>query len=141
MSKEEPFDPDWCVHPGATVNDILLEKKITLQEFAESMNVSWDEAQNILSGAKELSEDLCIKLSHHVGSSPGFWINREAQFRKGLRDGLAWEEDPNPEIRMRNTLSAVGSILRLHAKAHKAEGKEVPLSIQGCLRRLNQYAR
>lgn len=77
-----PFMPDWVSAPGETIESILEERGMTLDEFSISIQKTPAEVQQLLGGQMEITEDLAQTLSSVLGASPKFWLNRERQYRE-----------------------------------------------------------
>ena len=80
---ESDFQPDWVSPPGETI-EILEEKGLTVSTFAETLNLSEEQARALLKGTWEVSISLAGRLSNTLGGSTTFWLNREAQYREDL---------------------------------------------------------
>ena len=76
------FNPDWYSPPGDTIQDVLEERKLSLSDFAQQMNISLLESGNLLSGKMVINKEIAKKLSIVLGSTPQFWLNRELGYRK-----------------------------------------------------------
>ena len=108
-TKTMPFDPDWVSPPGETIADLLEEWGWTQAEFAKRLGASRKFVSQLISGKVSLSESIAVKLERVLGSTVGFWLNREASYRAGisrqralesLRADVPWlEELPVAEMR------------------------------------------
>lgn len=84
MSELQTFAPDWASPPGATINDLLLERGKSVVEFAHAIGNSLDHAQRLISGSIQITEEIADRLALFFGVSANFWLARESQFREGL---------------------------------------------------------
>lgn len=78
------FEPDWASPPGDTIVDILEEKNILCEDFADSMGLNMEETTRLINGDMRINSDIANKLSKVLGSSPGFWENRDRLFVEDL---------------------------------------------------------
>lgn len=91
---EDEFDPDWCIHPGTTLQDMYEESlketvPYTPQQFIDA-GITIEQLVGILVGTQEIDDDMAAAIAKATGSSTQFWINRERQFREGLAAGKEW---------------------------------------------------
>lgn len=75
------LDSDWISPPGDTINEILAERKVTIQQLAEITNLHIEICNELLIGKALLSDEIAIKLSQTIGGTEAFWKNRETQYR------------------------------------------------------------
>lgn len=78
---ERPFTPDWFSPPGDTIRDILDERGCSIETFAAEMRKPLLWCSGLLEGREELTESVAQKLSKVIGSTPEFWLRREATYR------------------------------------------------------------
>ena len=91
MSKS--FQPDWISPPGNTIIDILGERQIPIDTFAERMNFSVTQANNLLIGLGSITLDVAEQLADFLGASKEFWIRREHQYRDSVINLEKIEQD------------------------------------------------
>lgn len=77
----EAFEPDWAVPPGATIAAVLAARSLSRETFAETLGESVETVHRLLLGLEAVNDDLASRLSRCLGSSPTFWVAREAQYR------------------------------------------------------------
>ncbi len=85
-TREGSLKRDWISPPGHTIADLLEERNWTQTELAELMGVSHRHVSELLTGKAAISEANAIKLARVLGSTVGFWLNREAGYRAALDD-------------------------------------------------------
>lgn len=78
------FRPDWASPPGSTISRALKRIDMSLDEFAQRLQVSKHVAENLIYGEEEISSTLADKLSSILGSTPRFWLAREHAYRGTL---------------------------------------------------------
>lgn len=83
---------DWISPPGHTIADLLEERHWTQTELAERLGVSRKHVSELVTGKATISEANAIKLARVLGSTVGFWLNREAGYRAALADQQAIEQ-------------------------------------------------
>jgi HTH-type transcriptional regulator/antitoxin HigA len=78
----EPFAPDWISPPGDTILDIIEEREWTQAELAERLGYNPKHVNQLIKGKVPLTEEAAIRLERVLGSTVGFWLAREAQYRE-----------------------------------------------------------
>jgi len=76
--------PDWVSPPGHTILDILEERGWSQAELAERMGYTRKHINLLIKGVAGITEETALKLERVLGSTAGFWLNREAQYREML---------------------------------------------------------
>lgn len=79
---DRPFTPDWYSPPGDTIEAVMKERGMTLDQFAQKMGQHPLWCASLLCGSERITPELAQKLSEVIGSTPGFWERREATYRK-----------------------------------------------------------
>lgn len=92
------FEPNWMSPPGATVLDLLLERKVAVKELALSARRDVHSLSRLIFGLEPLTVEWAECLSSFLGASKEFWLRRERMYRDDLRrlcgpasEGLACE--------------------------------------------------
>lgn len=70
--------------PGATLADLLLERKVSHAEFCEQTDLSQTRLCRIICGDDAITSDLAALLESTLGPPASFWLNREHQYRQAL---------------------------------------------------------
>jgi len=66
-------------HPGALIREIiLLETGITVSELAERCGVTRNTMSKLINERGDVTDDLAIRLSRVLGSTPRFWLGMQA---------------------------------------------------------------
>lgn len=84
MLNSTSFLPNWTSAPGDTIMDLLNERNISIEAFADKMENSVEAAERLLEGELEITTEISLKLSTVLGSSVDFWMRREFQYREDL---------------------------------------------------------
>ncbi len=79
-----PFTPDWISPPGDTIADLLEERNWTQAQLADRMGYSTKHISDMIHGKVPITEETALKLETVLGSTVGFWLSREAQYRAQL---------------------------------------------------------
>lgn len=85
-----PFNPDWTVHPGATLADWMEEQGKTVADVALACSLTPVEVRGILSGTAHVSTVKACKLQQGTGVDAQFWLRYERRFREDLAGGKRW---------------------------------------------------
>jgi HTH-type transcriptional regulator/antitoxin HigA len=83
MSSHE-FHPNWASAPGDTILDILSERDITVVEFANRVEESLENIEDLLQGRATITLGVARKLEGVLGASVEFWISRDFQYRQSV---------------------------------------------------------
>ncbi len=81
MPEHNDFSPDWASPPGDTMTDILEERNLSLNEFAEMMGQTPEHVNELLHGSAMITIETARKLEGVLGGSAAFWMIRESQYR------------------------------------------------------------
>lgn len=76
--------PDWVSPPGETIIDILEERGWTQAELAHRTGFTTKHINLLIKGTASITEETALKLERVLGSTAGFWLTREAQYRESL---------------------------------------------------------
>ncbi|NET04439.1 MAG: HigA family addiction module antidote protein [Symploca sp. SIO2B6] len=79
-----PFTPDWISPPGDTIADLLEERDWTQAQLADRLGYTTKHISQLINGKAPISEETALKLELVLGSTAGFWLNREAYYRAQL---------------------------------------------------------
>jgi len=65
-------------HPGALLREIVLpETGVSVTELARRCSVARNTLSKIVNERADVSEDMAIRLSRAVGSTPRFWLEMQ----------------------------------------------------------------
>ena len=66
-------------HPGALIREVILpETGVTVSELAERCGVARNTMSKVVNERGDVTEDLAIRLSRVLGSTPRFWLGMQA---------------------------------------------------------------
>jgi addiction module HigA family antidote len=83
------FDPDWCIHPGGTLLEVLTERELTQAEAARSLGISQKHMNQIVKGKVLYSAKLAVQLEALTNVKAEFWMNLKTNYELGLARGKA----------------------------------------------------
>ncbi|WP_242031052.1 HigA family addiction module antitoxin [Anabaena sp. FACHB-1237] len=85
MAKYKPAASLTTVTPiTPSVADVLEERDWTQAELAERLGYSTKHISLLINGKAPINEETALKLERVLGSTAGFWLRREAQYRAAL---------------------------------------------------------
>lgn len=84
MTDSITFAPDWVSPPGDTIADLLEERGWTHSELAERTGFTPKHVNALLKGAATISPDAAERLARVLGSTPDFWLVREAHYQAAI---------------------------------------------------------
>jgi len=76
--------PDWISPPGETILDVLEERGWSQADLAALMDYTPKHISLLLKGEASITEETAMLLKQVLGSTAGFWLEREAQYREAL---------------------------------------------------------
>lgn len=110
------FRPNWISKPGDTISDILKNRKLSVSAFAKTISYKEHEVEEIISGKKEINQEVATLLESCLGSSASFWLNREFQYRSNLAridEEKSWlRELPVKDMVERGWIPKVSNVLQ-----------------------------
>jgi len=74
--------PNWISSPGETILDILEERGWSRSELAQRTGYTRKHIDQLVKGSASITEEAALKLEQVLGSTAGFWLNREALYRE-----------------------------------------------------------
>ncbi|RME35953.1 MAG: addiction module antidote protein, HigA family [Gammaproteobacteria bacterium] len=67
-------------HPGGLIREVLLpELGLSVSALARHCGVSRNTMSKLINERADVTEDLAIRLSRALGSTPEFWLNMQAR--------------------------------------------------------------
>ena len=67
-------------HPGALIRDVILpETGLTVSDLADRCGVARATVENIVNERGDITEDVAIRFSRVLGSTPEFWLGMQAK--------------------------------------------------------------
>ena len=78
------LSPEFIIHPGETLLEVLEEKNMSQRELAIRTGVSASFVNNIIQGSKSISTSYSKKLEYVLGINSQFWINLQANYDKEM---------------------------------------------------------
>ena len=73
---------DWVSVPGETILDMLEERGWSQSELAERTGYTLIHISQLIEGNASITDEIALKLERALGSTAGFWLHREAQYRE-----------------------------------------------------------
>ena len=68
--------------PGETILNILEELGWSRLELAQRTGYTQSHIDQLIEGNASITEEIALKLERVLGSTSGFWLHREAQYRE-----------------------------------------------------------
>lgn len=69
-------------HPGALIRNVILpETRLTIGELAKRCGVSRNTMSKVVNERGDVTEDLAIRLSRVLGSTPRFWLSMQSKLK------------------------------------------------------------
>ncbi len=74
------FKPQFAVHPGITLEEVIIEKGISQRELALRLNRTPKFVNEIINGRAPITPETAFKLEMVLGVSAEVWINLQNGF-------------------------------------------------------------
>jgi len=84
-ARDAPLAPAWVSPPGDTIADLLEERGWTAADLASRLDCPPEQVSRLIDGSDSISGDMAERLAQTLGSTPGFWLRREAGYRERMR--------------------------------------------------------
>ena len=69
-------------HPGIYIKDIIEDKNISTEQFAENVGISVDAINKLVNSEVSITDDIANKLNDFTGISAKTWMNLQKNFDK-----------------------------------------------------------
>ena len=85
----ENFNADWTSPPGGIVEELRLERRISLHDFAGETGLTVSEVQELEAGGFPIDSLLAERLEYVFGTEmpKSFWMTLEINYRNDLESG------------------------------------------------------
>ena len=67
-------------HPGYYISEIIEDLGITQDEFAVRLGTTPETISKVVKGEANISEDLALRLSKMLNTSPDVWLNLQKKY-------------------------------------------------------------
>lgn len=84
ISKAKKNELELLTKPGDTIQDILVEKKMRVQELAKAMGMPVEVVTDIIDGQQEITKVIAEKLEKALKVDAQFWLNRQKLYDEKL---------------------------------------------------------
>ncbi len=78
------FRPNWASAPGDTIKDVLFERNISIDDFAQRMQNKVDAVNDLLQGRTAITLATARQLEKILGASVEYWMARDFQYRQDI---------------------------------------------------------
>lgn len=85
MNESSHINVDWISPPGDTIEDLLEEQGWKQTDLARRMDVTPQFVNELIKGKTAISTKTAQGLSQVLGSTPDFWLVRDAKYQAGLQ--------------------------------------------------------
>lgn len=82
------FNPDWASPPGATIADVLRERKLSTRWLAPRLGLTFRQTVELIHGKRELTAEMGLLLASCLYGTQEFWLEREKQYREQVEEKL-----------------------------------------------------
>lgn len=136
MVKEQKtigLSPDFIIHPGETLIEVLEDREMSQKELAVRTGVTEKHISTVVKGQKNISVAFAKKLEYALGIDAGFWINLQSNYDREL---LEFEEMNNITEEELAVLKPLKQVIEYFISKKKLEEKSNEAERILCLRRI-----
>jgi antitoxin HigA-1 len=90
-----------AIHPGEHLAEELKALDMSSAELARNLDVPTKRVIHILNGQRAITGDTALRLAHHFGTTPEFWLNLQSLY--DLRAARQKSEGAIPKLPRRRT--------------------------------------
>jgi HTH-type transcriptional regulator/antitoxin HigA len=76
----EQFKPDYAVHPGGTLKEVLDEAGLSQADLARSIGISQKHISRVITGKAGIGPDLALRLERELRVDATFWARYQAAY-------------------------------------------------------------
>lgn len=88
IPESRPFEPDWTLHPGVCLREILDDRGISEAGLARMTGLGPETIAGILGFTVTIDGLIAERLEAALGGpSAGFWLNYQANYQRDLARG------------------------------------------------------
>ena len=88
------------VHPGEILKETLDDLGLSMNQFAQQINVPANRISAIVAGKRSITGETALRLARYFATSPAYWMNLQTRFDlESARD--LWEATVEAEVRPR----------------------------------------
>ena len=74
------FNPDWAVHPGQTLHELLTESGISQVDAATACGVSQKHMSRVITGKAGIGPEFAVALERFTHVDAHFWLRYQADW-------------------------------------------------------------
>lgn len=82
--RQNPFEPDYAISPGATLEETMESLGMTQRDLANRTGLTVQTLNRIFKGEQPITYETANRLELVTGTPAAFWNNLEAQYREQL---------------------------------------------------------
>lgn len=75
---------EMLIHPGLTLEEVLEDRNITIDELSIKTNISIDLLNSIIGGKASIDKNIATKLQNSLSIDASFWLNLQSYYDKDL---------------------------------------------------------
>lgn len=80
VEKQQLISPDFVIHPGETILEIIQDRGISQKELAKRTGFSEKHISTVINGKKNISAEFAKKLSFALDVPASFWLNLQNNY-------------------------------------------------------------
>lgn len=80
MSNYIEYNEKIVFHPGYYIKEIVDESGLSMEDFANKLDITAKDLCILIKGEQSLSIDIAMKLSRMLGTSVDYWLNLQKKY-------------------------------------------------------------
>src|SRR5690349_15503385 len=75
-----PWHPQWALHPGETLREVLADRGITQTEFAAATGYTQKHISRIMTEHAAVTAQSAVRFERALGIPADFWMNLQSRY-------------------------------------------------------------
>ena len=88
-----PYNPDYVVPPGETIQECLKERDMSATALAQHLQLQTSHVDALLNGQAKITRSIARALQRTFGISSTFWVRLQRNYESRLDDDTSTEGD------------------------------------------------
>jgi addiction module HigA family antidote len=88
VTEPRPFLPDWTVHPGAFLDEMLDLRGMTPERLAEAAGLPLETVNGLLDGTAPVDAGIAASLGTAFDADPEFWLGSQSRYDADIERGV-----------------------------------------------------
>ena len=129
MSFLNNYNPNIAIHPGVTLDELLLSHEMTQADLATRTGLTVKTINEIIKGKNPITPETAIKLSSVFGMSDSFWDNLEKNYQ-AVQARIKQEKALEKNVKLLKKFSCYSELVNFNYVKKTNKPKEKVVNLQ-----------